>query len=448
MRRLLIGLAATMLVAGACTAGNSNSSSDKPVTASSNIPHTPVTLTMWVHFSGRELDTLNSIIDDFHKQYPWITVKTVGAKNEQETLQAINSGTPPDVMSTQGPDQVAQFCHSGAWIDMNPYLKADGIDLAKVSPPAATTYTAFEGNQCALPLETDAYGLYYNKDMFAKAGIDGPPKTLAELEADAKALTQYNADGSIKVVGFDPLSDFYENPNLYLGVPWNATWYNADGQSTLGTDPMWPQILNWNQQMVGLYGSDGYQKLQDFLASLGGANSEWSSAQGFEQGKVAMAFDGEWRTAFIKDDGSKVNYGTAPFPTADPARYGSGQIGGTVIAISGTSPHPEQAWLLVKYLALTTEPLLRLAQELGNVPTTYAALKDPTLQNDPQFKPFLDIFSNKYSRFNPPLTTIGTYAADQQGDFLTKFEAGKVPDMQAGLDQLAQEIDNQQQLGS
>jgi multiple sugar transport system substrate-binding protein len=448
MRRLLIGVAATMLVAGACTAGNTDTSSDKPVTASSNIPHTPVTLTMWVHFSGRELETLNSIIDDFHKQYPWITVKTVGAKNEQETLQAINSGTPPDVMSTQGPDQVAQFCHSNAWIDLNPYLKADGIDLAKISPPAATTYTAFEGNQCALPLETDAYGLYYNKDLFAKAGIDGPPKTLAELEADAKALTEYNADGSIKVVGFDPLSDFYENPNLYLGVPWNATWYDSNGQSTLGTDPMWPQILNWNQQMVGLYGSDGYQKLQDFLGSLGGANSEWSSAQGFEQGKVAMAFDGEWRTAFIKDDGSKVNYGTAPFPTADPARYGSGQIGGTVIAISGTSPHPEQAWLLVKYLALTTEPLLRLAQELGNVPTTYAALKDPTMQNDPQFKPFLDIFSNKYSRFNPPLTTIGTYAADQQGDFLTKFEAGKVPDMQAGLDQLAQEIDSQQQLGS
>jgi len=70
------------------------------------------------------------------------------------------------------------------------------------------------------------------------------------------------------------------------------------------------------------------------------------------------------------------------------------------------------------------------------------------MQNDSQFKPFLDIFSNKYSRFNPPLTTIGTYAADQQADFLAKFEAGKIPDMQAGLDQLAQEIDNQQQLGS
>ena len=60
MRRLLIGIAVTMLVAAACTAGNT--ASQKAVTGSSNVPHTPVTLTMWVHFSGRELNTLNSII--------------------------------------------------------------------------------------------------------------------------------------------------------------------------------------------------------------------------------------------------------------------------------------------------------------------------------------------------------------------------------------------------
>ena len=52
---------------------------------------------------------------------------------------------------------------------------------------------------------TDAYGLYYNKDMFAKAGIAGPPKTMTELMADAKKLTVRNADGSIKIAGFVPL---------------------------------------------------------------------------------------------------------------------------------------------------------------------------------------------------------------------------------------------------
>src|SRR5438876_4688640 len=180
MRRLLVQMCVLALVAGACTAGNNNTQQG-PVANSSNVPHTPTTLTMWVAFSGHELNALTSVVEQFHQQYPWITVKMVGAKNEQETLQAINSGSPPDVMSTQGPDQVAQFCSTHAWIDLNPYLKADGIDLAKIAPPAATTYTAFQGIQCALPLETDAYGLYYNKDLFAKAGIVAPPKTLAEL---------------------------------------------------------------------------------------------------------------------------------------------------------------------------------------------------------------------------------------------------------------------------
>jgi len=448
VRRRLPVIVALLLLGAACTAGGGTAPNTGPVTASSNVPHTPVTLTMWVHFSGRELNDLTSIVADFEHQYPWITVKTVGAKNEQETLQAINSGTPPDVMSTQGPDQVAQFCSAHAWLDLNPYLKADGIDMAKIAPPAATKYTAYQGNQCSLPLETDAYGLYYNKDLFAKAGIEGPPKTLAQLAVDAKKLTEYNPDGSIKVAGFDPLSDFYESYAIYYGNYWNAQWYDANGQSTLATDPTWEQVFGWDKSMVAQYGTDGYHKLESFLGDLGGANSEWSSENAFESGRVAMMTDGEWRTAFIKADGSDVNYGTAPFPTSDPSRYGCGLIGGTVIAVSGTTPHPEQSWLLVKYLATNTQALSTLAEKLGNVPTTYAALKDPTLTSDPHFKPFLDIFSNKYSSFQPPLKPIGTYASDQEGDFLTKWESGKVTDLHAGLEGLASQIDDQQQLGA
>jgi multiple sugar transport system substrate-binding protein len=447
MRRLPIRMAVLALVATACTAGNTKTQQG-PVANSSNVPHTPTTLTMWVHFTGRELHDLTSIVADFHRQYPWITVKTVGAKNEQETLQAINSGSPPDVMSTDGPDQVAQFCSSHAWLDLNPYLKADGIDMAKIAPPAATKYTSYQGDQCSLPLETDAYGLYYNKDLFAKAGIAGPPKTLPELAADAKELTQYNADGSIKVAGFDPLSNFYETYAIYYGNPWNAQWYDSNGQATLATDPTWKQVFGWDRSMVAQYGPDGYQKLQEFLASLGGPASEWSSANAFESGRLAMMFDGEWRTAFIKADGSNVNYGTAAFPTSDPSRYGSGLIGGTVIAVSGTTPDPAQSWLLVKYLATNTTALSTLAEKLGNVPTTYAALRDPALTSDPHFKPFLDIFSNKYSTYQPPLTTTGTYASSQELSFLGKWESGKVPDLQAGLQGLAKQIDDQQQLGS
>src|SRR5213076_1680396 len=127
MRRSWTAVVVLALVAGACTAGNP-SSSDTPAQNSSSVPHTPVTITMWSHFSGRELNDLNGLISQFHQRYPWITVRSVGAKNEHDVLQAVNAGNPPDVMSTQGPDQVAQFCSSHAWADLNPYLHADGMD--------------------------------------------------------------------------------------------------------------------------------------------------------------------------------------------------------------------------------------------------------------------------------------------------------------------------------
>ena len=95
-------------------------------------------------------------------------------------------------------------------------MAKDGVS-ADIFPAAPKYYTEFDGKRCALPMLADAYGLYYNKAMFAKAGITHPPKTISELTADAKKLTVRNPDGSLKVVGFDPVSGFYENAAAHYG---------------------------------------------------------------------------------------------------------------------------------------------------------------------------------------------------------------------------------------
>ena len=91
-------------------------------------------------------------------------------------------------------DIVGKFCSSGAWVDLTPYINRDKVDLNQLN---ATTrqYTEFGGKRCAMPFLADAYGMYYNKDMFAKAGIAGPPKTLDELTEDAKKLTVKKSKG-------------------------------------------------------------------------------------------------------------------------------------------------------------------------------------------------------------------------------------------------------------
>jgi len=175
---------------------------------------------------------------------------------------------------------------------------------------------------------------------------------------------------------------------------------------------------------------------------VAGSGEEFSSSQDFETGRIAMNMDGEWRTAFIGREAPKLNYGTAPFPVPDDQsdRYGVGQIGGTIIGIPKRSEHSAEAWLLVSYLATTTDALVHMANKVGNVPTTYDALASTALQLPPQFQTFLDIFKNPGSYYKGS-TPIG--AADQNtfALFLEKWQTGKVADLQAGLDGCAKEID-------
>jgi multiple sugar transport system substrate-binding protein len=468
MRRFLMLAAVVALVATACSSGSSSAGGLSPSAARSLTPaacttkgleagpaspgpngEQPVTIQLWSFYSGGEFKKYCEVLQDFHQKYPWISIQHTGGKSEQDIFRAVNSNTGPDMMIDPGPDNVAKFCSANTYRDLTTNLQQDSIDVSTIIPDAALKYTSYNGNQCALPVLSDAYGLYYNKDMFEKAGISSPPKTLSELQADAKKLTVLNSDGSIKVAGYVPLQSFYESYALYMGPYSGGTWYDANGNSAFASDPSWGSLLQWEQQFItDVYGPDGYHKLQEFFSKLGGADSEWSSAHAFETEQVAMTLDGEWRNAFITDDGSKVNYGTAPFPVVDdkPDLYGAGLIGGDVVGITSNAANADAAWLLLKYLALDTQAEVKLSTILKNVPTTFEALKDPGLNSDEHFKPFLDIFGNANSSFKP-LTPIGSTDADLWSSFVDKWEAGGVPDLQAGLQDLATQIDAQQQLG-
>jgi multiple sugar transport system substrate-binding protein len=446
MRRRLIGLLALALLAAACTAGGGGNSDQPAATIDPNANHAPLTLTVWSDFSARELGVVTAGLKKATQKYPWLTVKHVGSKNDQDIQRAINGGTPPDVALSFTPDNAARYCDTGAWQDLNPYLSSSKVDKAKIWPEGVFSYTSFEGKQCALPMLTDAYGLYYNTDLLAKKGISEPPKTTAELADMAKKLTEYNPDGSIKVAGFVPLFGFYGSLTVdTLSHAYGAKWYDDDLKPTLTSDPNWAKMFTWQKAMVDAI---GYDKLQKFAAKLGGANSEFSAQNGFETGKIAMMMDGEWRNAFIEGDKSKVKYATAPFPV-DPDQaglYGSGQIGGTIGGVPKGVKHAAESWLLLQFMTTDNDYLTTIAHGLKNVPSTFESLKDQQLQTDPHFKPFLDIFANQQSTFKP-ITPIGQTDTDLLGTFAEKWQAGKVPDLQAGLKQVEDQIAKQLQLG-
>ena len=340
-----------------------------------------------------------------------------------------------------GPDYIGQYCSTGLWQDLTPYMQASHLSINDFAP-GAITYTNSGGKQCALPSLTDAFGLYYNTKMLQQAGITGPPKTMDELMADAKKLTVRNPDGTIKVAGFVPLNQWEELGPGDLSNAWGAKWFDSPNKAVLATDPGWASAFRWQKQLIDWY---GYDNITKFFAA--NTNNEFNNSNAFQTGKVAMTFDGEWRTAFIKRGAPNLQYGTVPFPAdaSHPDQYGSSRVGGTIVGIPKGAKHPDQAWLLVKYLASDTNYLVQMANAVGNVPTTKAAVASPALTLPPQFDVFLKAWVNPKSAFAPPLQAAGGGYADLLTTFEDKWQAGKIPDSQleSQLSTLDQNIDNQ-----
>lgn len=426
--RLLAGLAVTLVAAAACTPAPES----KPIATPGVEPSGEIEL--WHFFTDREAKAIDAIVADFQAKYPKVKVTVKGGQDDTKVVQAIGAGTGPDVAISYSTDIVGKFCATGGWVDLTPYVQRDGVDL-NAMPAVVRSYTEFRGKRCAMPFLADAYGFYYNKKMFTEAGLSGPPKTLAELTEAAKKLTVRKADGTIERAGFLPLFGFYENSGSHLGPMVGGQWLKPDGTSAVGGDPGWQTLLKWQKELVDWY---GYDKLEKFRATLG---DEWSADNAFQKGKVAMNIDGEWRLAFLKDQAPDVEFGVAPVPVADPARYGSGYISGNVMGVSRTAKNPEAAWALLRYLTMDTAAQVKLSNAIRNVPTLTAALSSPDLQVDANFKTFLDIFAHAQSGTTPP-SAVGPAYQETFGTFLESWQSGQKKDLTAGLAEVDKQVND------
>jgi multiple sugar transport system substrate-binding protein len=429
----LFALATAALLATACTpAPKENKIADPGTEVSGSVE-------LWHFFTEREAAAIDQVIKDFESSHPKIKVTVKPGQDDSKVTQAIGAGNGPDVGLSYSTDIVGKFCSSGAWVDLKQYIDRDKVDLTKLN---ATTrsYTEFDGKRCAMPFLADAYGMFYNKDLFAKAGLTGPPKTLDELTEYAKKLTVKNADGSLKTVGFLPLYDFYENAASHLAPAVGAKWLTDDGKSAVGSDPAWKTLITWQKQLVDWY---GYDKLQKFRAGLG---DEYSADNAFQKGQVAINIDAEYRLAFVKDQAPDLKYGVAPIPVSDPAHYGGGYVTGNILGISKNAKNPEAAWELIKYLTTDDQAVIKLSGLLKNIPTTTASIADPGLNADADFKTFIDIFNNPNSSTTPPSASGPAYQ-ETFGQFLNSYQAGKVKDLDAGLADADKQVNSVMTLG-
>ena len=194
MKRFVAVLAALGLIASAAFAGGSSEGKGPAKSAE------PVTIKVasWTIVEKGTQDYLNGVQRAFESANPGIKIEWVGlpyANYKQQLLVMAQAGEIPDVLQAER-SMFSAFTAPGYTADMGTSLSAGY--LADVAP-ALKDDLSIDGKLSAVPWLYSGFVMYYNKDLFAKAGLDAakPPKTYEEALAYAEKLSKLkDAEGN------------------------------------------------------------------------------------------------------------------------------------------------------------------------------------------------------------------------------------------------------------
>ena len=302
--------------------GSANAASDKVVN-----------LTVWTGFSGGDRPGYEQIVKNFNASHPGIKVTmqimpwdTIGQKLPAAWL----TGQGPDVASPNfDPNVIAQYVKTHSVLALtNTGNGAAKINVSKFAPGSADEFT-YGGKLYAVPANFATLSLYYNKKLFAAAGIASAPTTIAEFEADAKKLTIASGQTQYGLA----LAD-HATIQMWPVLQWMAGGdiVNAKGCSVLGSTAGQASLKTWSDLVAN-----------DKIAPVGLTGGEADSL--FSAGKAAMEMNGPWAASGFKAAG--IDFGLAKIPTGVNGNVTLGSI--APLAISAKSKHPRQAQTFLAY---------------------------------------------------------------------------------------------------
>jgi multiple sugar transport system substrate-binding protein len=148
------------------------------------------TIKMWSIDGDNGLYT--KLEDDFNASQSDVVVESPLVPFDDlvnEALRAFATGQAPDIISLDNPD-FALFSSRGAMLDITERVANSDVIDTSVYYQGPLASASWDGKLYGLPKATNTIALFYNKDLFAKAGIAAPPQTWDELLEDARKLNE------------------------------------------------------------------------------------------------------------------------------------------------------------------------------------------------------------------------------------------------------------------
>lgn len=324
------------------------------------------TVTWWV--PDWQKDAVDTVLKKFQSERPDIKIErvtTTWATMAPKIQVALNSGNAPDLID-ELISRVTRYAIKDQLLDISKWFDAKmPVDDFYESAIGASS---LDGKIYAVPYRWDASALIYNKDMFAKAGIDAPPATWAELQEDAKAL---------KAIGVYAYGWPYGNDNS-TSTRWLDGYYTEGGTFKVdktGAVTIDPSASERSLEML----KQGYSEK---LVTPSSFESDNTAVQNLLINKqIAFYNDGAYAIDPIRKAG--INIGTAMWPGPDgPAKVSAD---GFAWIVPKSTKHAEAVKALTQFLALPENEAILTATFPGRL----SAAKDKRF-SDPLLQPFLE----------------------------------------------------------
>ncbi len=337
--------AAALAIAG-CSSGGSS-------TTGSSTSAAPAQLTVWRMGSSTpaQVTWMNSVISQFHKNYPAdakTKVKVVfipWTNRTQDWTNALSSGkNAPDITelgNTDTPTEASLGMLANITSNVNTWTNKSNVVSGMLANDTQS------GTIYAVPWFGGVRGIWYRTDQFKAAGIASPPTTWADLVTDAKKLmAKYKGTYGLGAPTYDTpaVASFIWGAGGQIATQQNGKYVAqlTSPQSEAGIK-FYVDLFATNHVSPAKY--IGQTELGNVGATSGGANED------FALGKLDMYIDGPWASGtFPANAVGKSSWASFPIPSENGPNPAPAFAGGSDLAVWSGSKYKTAAWDLVQVM--------------------------------------------------------------------------------------------------
>ncbi len=346
-RKLALAMAAVMAAAGlaACSAQEPQSSQTSSAASGTSTAKNQTQEAVgeetyeieFFHCKPENFDLYDSLIAKFQEQYPNITVtQTCPSDPNKVFVTRVASNDLPDVAGvTALSTQIVEMMDEGIFVALD-----DQEFLSRALDSSVEDMRREDGHVYAMPVTTNGFGVYYNKDYFEQVGAEVP----TTLEAFVEVCEKLQAAGIQPIVFCDKDSTKISQQvdRLYVGSADHAPWEKYD------------QVLSGEYSMVNdeelRATAEAYLKIREYGQADTLATSGDQAISDFAMGNAAMMIDGTWSANAFANQNPDLNYGCFVFPTITGVEACSAGAYDTGYVVPAGTGNEEAALLFIDFL--------------------------------------------------------------------------------------------------